>query len=67
MLTVNVKDFRAILLSNSDIDFVYICYDDSYWYKLAQFLVYLLHDLKIKATDLDFLLLLLICLLFYEN
>lgn len=67
MLTVNVKDFRAVLLSKSDMDLVYIRYDDSYWYKLEQFHVYLLHDLKIKATDLDFVLLLLICLLFNEN
>ena len=64
MLKDYSKDFKALLLPNSVKEFVHIWFDDSYLSKMSQFHFYLLHCLKIKVTNLLWL---MICLLNYEN
>ena len=51
-----VKVFRTSLFPNSFMDLVYIWYDDRYWSKiLFSTIPTLMHDLRVKVTDLELL------------
>ena len=63
MLKFYFKDFRPSLFPNPLMDLVYIWYDDRFWFKLLFSTIPTpMHDLKVKATDLE-----LLCLHFTLN
>ena len=55
MLKFCVKVFKTSLFPNPLMDFVYVWYDDRHWSKiLLSTIPTLMHDLKVKVTDLEF-------------